>query len=550
MSGLRCAIYARFSSDRQSPTSIDDQIRKCRQYAEQRNWQVLEEHIYTDEAISGTSMERGGLQRLLAAASSPLHPFDCILIDDSSRLTRQLADALNLVERLTFSDIRIIAVSQGVDTENPQGTLLWGVHGLIDSVYSRELAQKTHRGLEGLAIKGLATGGRCFGYRTVGEQARLEVVDSEAKIINRIYSMHAAGFSLKRIAHQLNEDRVQSPQPQKGRLSRSWCTSSIQTILHNERYRGKLFWNKTRKVRNPITGRRIQRARPKSEWVISEAPHLRIISEDLWSKVQQRFATVRRLWGRDGRPGLSGQQRHVYLFSGLLKCGRCGGSITLVSGRWRTEAQQYGCSMYCQRGETVCSNRLTIRRDELEAQLLRGLQEKVLQEDTIDYIVARLASEVMRRFEAPDDEVAGARVRKQELEREIKHLVDAIVNGEESKALASAIAERERELQAVTNKLIKPHPKSIQVRLDELRSFALSRLADLRGLLSTKNNVHEARASLAECVGKVTLIPDDSGGYVAKGGIDFVGDTELHVRCAEGQNRTAYAGLFRAALYR
>jgi site-specific DNA recombinase len=550
MSGLRCAIYARFSSDRQSPTSIDDQVRKCCQHAAQKDWQVLEEHIYTDEAISGTTMERDGLKKLLAAASSPLHPFDCILIDDSSRLTRRLADCLELVERLEYSGIRIVAVSQGVDTEHPEAELLMGFHGLVDSLYSRELAQKTHRGLEGRALKGLATGGRCFGYKTVGEQARLEVVDSEAKIINRIYSMHAAGLSLKRIARGLNEDRVQSPQPQKGRLSRSWCTSSVQTILHNERYRGKLFWNKTQKIRNPTTGRRIQRARPKSEWVISEAPHLRIVSEELWSKVQQRFATVRRLWGRDGGPGLLGQQRQVYLFSGLLKCGQCGGSITLVSGRWRTEAQQYGCSMYHQRGETVCSNRRTIRRDELEAQLLQGLQEKVLQGDTIDYIIARLASEMIRRFEISDDEMVGLRARKQELECEINHLVDAIANGEQSKALTSAIADRERELRTVTIKLIEPHSKSVQVKVDELRTFVLSRLADLRALLSRPHNVHEARASLAECVGKLTLVPDDSGGYMAKGGIDFVGDTELRVECAEGQNRTAYAGLFRAALYR
>jgi DNA invertase Pin-like site-specific DNA recombinase len=62
MSGLRCAIYARFSSDRQSPTSIDDQVRKCCQHAAQKDWQVLEEHIYTDEAISGTTMERDGLK--------------------------------------------------------------------------------------------------------------------------------------------------------------------------------------------------------------------------------------------------------------------------------------------------------------------------------------------------------------------------------------------------------------------------------------------------------------------------------------------------------
>ena len=93
MRELRCAVYARFSSDRQSPTSISDQIRKCRDYAaRQPTWLVLDQHIYSDEAISGTSTEREGLQKLLAAAGAPSRPFDCILIDDTSRLTRKLAD--------------------------------------------------------------------------------------------------------------------------------------------------------------------------------------------------------------------------------------------------------------------------------------------------------------------------------------------------------------------------------------------------------------------------------------------------------------------------
>jgi hypothetical protein len=80
MNQLRCAIYTRFSSDRQSPTSITDQIRKCREHAQRNGWLVLEEHLYSDEAISGASTDRAGLQRLLSAVAGPSIPFDCILI--------------------------------------------------------------------------------------------------------------------------------------------------------------------------------------------------------------------------------------------------------------------------------------------------------------------------------------------------------------------------------------------------------------------------------------------------------------------------------------
>jgi site-specific DNA recombinase len=180
---------------------------------------VLDEHIYSDEAIAATSMAREGLQRLLAAASAIDRAFDCILIDDTSRLTRKLADALNLYEKLTFAGVRLVAVSQGVDSESSQAELLIGVHGLIDAVYWRELAQKTHRGMQGLALRGLHTGGRCFGYssaRAEDGSARLEINSEEAEIINRIFRLYAdSAYSMKRIAHTLNTEGALSPQPQK-----------------------------------------------------------------------------------------------------------------------------------------------------------------------------------------------------------------------------------------------------------------------------------------------------------------------------------------------
>ena len=539
---LRCACYARFSSDRQSPTSISDQIRKCREHASRQGWNVLEQHIYIDEAVSGAALERSGLKKLLLAATSAGHPFDCILIDDSSRLTRKLADALNLYERLTFAGIRVVAVSQGVDTDDPQAELLIGVHGLIDTVYWRELAQKTHRGMQGRALEGLATGGRCFGYRTVRAEdgsARLEVKPEDAEIIRRIFEMYGGGLSLKRIAWQLNREGVRSPQPQKGRVSRSWCTSSTRTILTNERYLGKLVWNKKRKIRVPGTNRRVYRPRPESEWVTVEAPHLRIVSDELWASVRRRFELVREMWGREeGKPGLaSGQQRQVYLFSGLLRCGECGGSITLVAGRRRNGAETYGCSLHHQRGESVCTNDLLIRRDDLEERFLQRLQETVLREEVIDYAVGRLRRELEQRHEELNLELGCLRDEKRQHETEIARLVEAIATGKGGPSLTEAIAEREKKIQQITNRLVEPGPGSLQEKLDELRTFAVSRLTDLRRLLSKPESVHEARALLAEQFGKFTLLPVSDLGkwdYRATGSVDLFGEKLVRVDGAGG----------------
>ena len=84
----------------------------------------------------------------------------------------------------------IAAAGVAPDTVSPQADLLIGVHGLIDAVYWRELATKTHRGMQGRALKGLATGGRCFGYRSATAEngtVRLEREPAEAETVRRIF---------------------------------------------------------------------------------------------------------------------------------------------------------------------------------------------------------------------------------------------------------------------------------------------------------------------------------------------------------------------------
>jgi site-specific DNA recombinase len=145
------------------------------------------------------------------------------MIDDTSILTRNLADALNLYERLKFAGIRLVAISQGVDSESSQAEILIGVHGLIDGVSSRVLGLQTHRGMQGCALKALR--GRVFGFRSEGgpDGVRLEIVENEAATIRRMFDQCSKGQSLKRVAHLLNAEGVKSPQPQKGRVSQSWC---------------------------------------------------------------------------------------------------------------------------------------------------------------------------------------------------------------------------------------------------------------------------------------------------------------------------------------
>jgi hypothetical protein len=136
---------------------------------------------------------------------------------------------------------------------------------------------------------------------------------------------------------------------------------------------------------------------------------------------------------------------------------------------------------------------------------------------------------------------------------ELKRLVDTIAAGNSSATVMAAINEREARLREITNQVIEPGPDSLQEKLEELRTFAVLRLTRLRELLTNPAAIHEARALLAEQIGKFTLERAEEDGKVsfkANGNIDFFGEEVLtRVGGAGGQNRTGYARLFRAALY-
>src|SRR5258708_2579630 len=138
----------------------------------------------------------------MQAATRRTRPFDVLLVDDTSRISRNVGETSRFYEQLGFQGIRVMALSQGIDSHSEQADVLLSVHGLVDSLYIKELAKKTHRGLEGRALLGLSTGGRCFGYDNIAVEGgvRRRTNPKEAAIIVRIFEMAADGYSLKAIA--------------------------------------------------------------------------------------------------------------------------------------------------------------------------------------------------------------------------------------------------------------------------------------------------------------------------------------------------------------
>ena len=145
-------------------------------------------------------------------------------------------------------------------------------------------------------------------------------------------------------------------------------------LLNNELYVGRLVWNRQRFVKNPDTGKRVARINAQSEWIVKEVPELRIVPDDLWTAAKERQARTRHVMRTAGT--LASANRPKYLFSGLTKCGICGAGYGL----------SYGNRLACfgARDHGICSNRLTIKRDEVEGRVLAALKEKLLRQELFE----------------------------------------------------------------------------------------------------------------------------------------------------------------------
>jgi hypothetical protein len=207
------------------------------------------------------------------------------------------------------------------------GHLHVGLKGTMNALYLKELADKTRRGLRGRVEAGKSGGGICYGHRVVRALG--------------IFREYAEGMSPQAIAKRLNAERVPGPG------GHTWGPSTLHGharrgtgILNNELYVGRLVWNRQRYVKDPDTGRRVSRPNPESEWIVSAVPDLRILPDTAWHAAKDRQRTVRQLVAGAGNIGRELRPLHlfsglIHLFSGLFRCGACGGEPRARENRGR-----------------------------------------------------------------------------------------------------------------------------------------------------------------------------------------------------------------------
>ena len=156
----RIGIYARYSSDLQNPSSVDDQVRLCRNLIFSRlgcDHQIL---VFKDAAISGATLEGPGMMRLLAAAKAGR--IGLVVAEGLDRLSRSLKDTAAIYETLGYYGVTIWTAHEGRITE-----LHVGFKGTMNALYLKDMREKVRRGQSARIAAGFASSSCPYGYRVV-----------------------------------------------------------------------------------------------------------------------------------------------------------------------------------------------------------------------------------------------------------------------------------------------------------------------------------------------------------------------------------------------
>ncbi|WP_417625030.1 recombinase zinc beta ribbon domain-containing protein, partial [Paremcibacter congregatus] len=269
--------------------------------------------------------------------------------------------------------------------------------------------------------------------------------------------------------------------------------------LNNELYIGRLVWNRLTYLKDPDTGRRISRLNPPEAHIIHELPDLRLLDQSLWDKVKQRQQIIKRMpQGKKTGKGFRSYRRPKYLFSGMVKCGSCGGTYTLMAKNY------YGCST--RHNKRTCDNKLYIRHDRLEATVLDGLRHHLIQPESFDTFCDAFTAEVNRLRRSQHASQASHQAELHKIESEIAKLITALKEGGPAKPIVAEINRLEDQQDNLKATLAQTRtlPPFLHPSMSKLYA---SKLKKLYSALGEEEDRQEAITLIRSLIDRITLVP-------------------------------------------
>ncbi|MGN6543653.1 MAG: recombinase family protein [Aureliella sp.] len=239
---LRCAIYTRKSTEEgldQEFNSLDAQREACAAYIASQTglgWKLVA-NPYGDGGISGGTMERAALQRLLQDIRD--RKVDVVVVYKIDRLTRSLMDFAKIVEIFDGHNVSFVSVTQQFNTTTSMGRLTLNVL-LSFAQFEREVtAERIRDKTAASKKKGMWMGGVVpLGYKV--ENRKLVIEPIEAATVRHLFHRYLELQSVRALSEEALASGLTEKVGQQKRRGKPFGRGNLYHLLANPIYIGKI----------------------------------------------------------------------------------------------------------------------------------------------------------------------------------------------------------------------------------------------------------------------------------------------------------------------
>lgn len=502
---MKIAIYSRKSKFTGKGESIDNQIEMCKRYAENHFENIEKFYIYEDEGFSGGNINRPKFQKLIQDTKDK--KFNVLICYRLDRISRDVADFSNTIEKLNNYNVDFVSVKEQFDTSTPIGRAMMNIAAVFAQLERETIAERVKDNMLQLATTGRWLGGITpLGFESEKmvyidaeykerSLVKLNSIEKEMKLVEFFYDKYLELGSI----HKLRKYLIQNNY--KTRNEKYYSFRALSDILRNPAYvkvndkiidyleskginvagkdridnkKGILIYNKTNKksLKNNY-----------DEWIAAIAKHDGVISSDKWLEIQYKLDKNSMQFPRESTS-------KVGLLSGIIKCSKCGHAMNIMYGAKRkdgTKAHYYVCKMKTVSGGDKCDNK-NVNGIDIENTVINKILKLAKSKDTL--------LEELEKLKEEDKESNNANVldelkkKKEELLKEIDNLVNEVSKSAiASKYILPQIEKKDLEVKDIEKEISKlEDSKNKKDKEKENFNFVINNIIDFSKMIDTLDN--------------------------------------------------------------
>jgi len=439
----KIAVYTRVSSAKQAADdaySLDVQKERCIFLLKSKGYKDTDIDFFCDAGISGTTiLQRDQLKELLEKLKKG--QYDGICCYDLSRISRSISHTLQIFKLLKENNLRLYTCDGAFngDINGQNVKIMVSIYSMLNELFIDQLRERVIDGMSKSVEAGNYFGGPPpYGYKyeyfSVKQEnnfqenqnsktkkrdikKRLIINQEEKPIVELIFNLFTKEkYSIKNVAQHL------SLHGYKTRKGKQFATATVQKMLENPIYCGRLFWGKRRKKKNTEEGVRIWKKKTIYDINFHELPlgnHEAIISEDIFLETLERLRSRRKVRMNqntaESMRGITKQQfddANKKMFINILRCPGCGGRMTsslqpapkLANGKRGKAKVYYKCNSY-NAGRNYCDGYYSVQEERafnlIKEDFFKRLKEAfMLVKEYQQYIYKKYGTDEQMLFDA------------------------------------------------------------------------------------------------------------------------------------------------------